>query len=276
MRNYHVVIRRALPVSLLLTFTLVAPGAARADNTVCTGAVFLIPDGSLHTGSFTAAGQLRWFRFAVKTDRSYAITVENPSPTDVQPYIEISEDQSRLGTCAGPEPDFMYMDSADPASGATMGVIGAARATYKSTSNTDFFFSLVNGVNGQSYRVRVQETTLFGAFFTTRNGFETYFRISNTTNLPLSVTLKLISDAGMAVANQTLTVAANATAPTIYTGSPTASATGLSVANDTTGQIIITHNGPPGGIAVDGYWGKTGGANRVAAAIRIEPARQVR
>jgi hypothetical protein len=100
--------------------------------------------------------------------------------------------------------------------------------------------------------------------------------MSNTTNLPISVTLKLINDAGAAVANQTLTIAANATSPTIYTGPPVSSATGLSVANDTTGQIIITHNGPPGGIAVDGYWGKTSGANRVAAAIRVEPARPVR
>jgi hypothetical protein len=223
MPNYLVVLRCTLVV-LFLAITLAAPSTVWADNTVCSGAVFLIPDGSLHTGTFTAAGQLRWFRFAVKADRSYAITVENPSPTDVQPYIEISEDMSRLGTCAGAEPDFMYMDSADPASGATMGVIGAARATYKSTTNTDFFFSLVNGVNGQSYRVRVQDTTLFGAFFTTRNGFETYLRMSNTTNLPISVTLKLTNDAGAVVANQTLTIAANATAPTISTGSPTSSA----------------------------------------------------
>jgi hypothetical protein len=61
--------RRRATVVLFLGFVL-SPLPARADNTSCKGAIFLVPDGSLHTGMFTAAGQLRWFRFAPKAGRS--------------------------------------------------------------------------------------------------------------------------------------------------------------------------------------------------------------
>jgi hypothetical protein len=43
--------------------------AVPADNTSCAGSIFVVPDGSRHEGSFTAAGQLRWFRFIASRTR---------------------------------------------------------------------------------------------------------------------------------------------------------------------------------------------------------------
>jgi hypothetical protein len=119
--------------ALIVVALVAGTGTALADNTNCSGAVFVVPDGSLHQGVFTAPGQLRWFRFVAKADRSYAIAIENLSPTDLQPFVEFSEDNARLGTCAGPEPNTRFTETADPASRGLSGVVGSARATYVST-----------------------------------------------------------------------------------------------------------------------------------------------
>jgi hypothetical protein len=253
----------------------VAAPAAALDNTSCNGAIFVVSDGSLHTGTFTAAGQLRWFRFATKADRSYAITIENLSPTDVQPFVEFSEDNTRLGTCAGPEAATLFTDTADPATRAAGGVIGSARATFVSNSATDFFFAVSTGKAGQSFRVRVDDTTLFSPFFTTRSGYETHYRFANTTSMALVGTLKLVDDGGAVVATHTFKLPANSTSPVIYTGPAAAPLVGLNVPNNRTGQAIVTHNGPPGALAADGYWGSPKGVI-TAVPIAIGPARPPR
>ena len=262
--------------SWIVPIVLVAlsiPAAAVADNTSCAGAIFVVPDGSLHTGSFTAAGQLRWFRFATRPDRSYAISIENMSPTDAQPFVEFSEDNTRLGTCTGPEANTLFMETADPASRAVGGVIGSARATFVAEKATDFFFAVSTGKAGQTFRVHVTDTTLFSPFFTTVTPYETYYRFSNTTSASLVGTLKLINDAGAVVATHTFKLAPNSTTPVIYTGPAAAPLVSLAVANGVTGQAIVTHNGPPGAISADGYWGSTKGAAGVAVPIVIEPRR---
>jgi hypothetical protein len=265
--------------ALIVVALVAGTGTALADNTNCSGAVFVVPDGSLHQGVFTAPGQLRWFRFVAKADRSYAIAIENLSPTDLQPFVEFSEDNARLGTCAGPEPNTRFTETADPASRGLSGVVGSARATYVSDTTTDFFFAISTGVVGQSYRVRVEETTLFSPFFTTRGPIETYYRLANTTDAPVAFTLTLVDDAGTIVATHAATLPPNGTAPLISTGPPVAGVVGLGVPDDTTGQAIIVHWGPPGAIAADGYWSGSpgkGGVAGFAVPIAIGPARQQR
>jgi hypothetical protein len=268
----------SLKATVLLASAMIAlPHVAYADNTACSGAIFVVPDGSLHTGSFTAAGQLRWFRFATRPDRSYAISIENLSPTDVQPFVEFSEDNTRLGTCSGPEASTLFMESADAASRAVGGVIGSARATFVAEKATDFFFAVSTGKLGQTFRVRVDDTTLFSPFFTTQNSQETYYRFANTTSAGLIVTLKLVNDAGAAVATHTFKLAANSTSPVIYTGPAAAPLVGLNIANNLLGQAVITHNGPPGALAADGFWGLLSkGAAAIAVPIVVTAARPPR
>jgi hypothetical protein len=250
--------------------------AVPADNTSCAGSIFVVPDGSRHEGSFTAAGQLRWFRFATRPDRSYAITVENLSPTDVQPFVEFSEDNTRLGTCTGSEAPTLFMDTADQATRAVAGVIGSARATFVSSKATDFFFAVSTGKAGQNFRLRIDDTTLFSPIFTTVSGHETYYRFANTTSAGLVVTLKLITDAGASVATHTFKLPANGTSPVITTGPAAAPIVSLGVANNLTGQAVITHNGPMGALAADGYWGTIKGGAGIAVPLVIAPARPPR
>lgn len=264
----------------LVVVTLIAgAGSALADNTTCAGAIFVVPDGSMHEGTFTAPGQLRWFRFAPRAGRSYSLAIENLSPTDVQPFVEFSEDNARLGSCAGPEPTTVFTESADPASRAVSAVVGSARASFVSEATTDFFFAISTGAVGQSYRVRVEETTLFSPYFTTLGQAETYYRLANTTGSPIAFTLRLVDDAGVVVATHEATLPPNGTAPLIYTGAPMAELTGLNVPSGRIGQATVVHSGPPGAIAADGYWGATpgkGGVAGFAVPIAIGPARQQR
>ena len=73
--------------------------SARADNTVCDGAIFLVPDGSAQTGTL-AAGETRWFKYDNKARRSYSIEVENLSPTDGAHLALVGNMHS--GSCTGP------------------------------------------------------------------------------------------------------------------------------------------------------------------------------
>ncbi|HEX2341473.1 MAG TPA: hypothetical protein VHI98_13420, partial [Vicinamibacterales bacterium] len=240
---------------VLFLSLLLSPLPARADNTSCKGAIFLVPDGSLHTGMFTAAGQLRWFRFAPKAGRSYSIGIENLSPTDLQPWVEFSEDNTRLESCTGPEFTTLFTESQEPASKAVKGTIGSARASFTAEKSVDVFFAISTGKVKQSYRIHVQETTMYSPWFTTMGTNETFYRLSNTTSGSVTATLRLVNEAGATVATHTVAIAADSVASVIYTGVAAPGMIGLTVADNTTGQAILTHSGPPGAIAISGSWG---------------------
>jgi hypothetical protein len=246
--------RRRTAVVVLLGL-LATPWLAWADNTVCKGAVFLVPDGSLHTGTFTAVGQLRWFRFAPKAGRSYSIGIENLSPTDLQPFVEFSEDNTRLESCAGPEFATLFTESLDPASRAVKGTIGSARASFTAEKSVDAFFAISTGKVKQSFRIHIEETTMNSPWFTTMGSYETFYRLANTTSGLVNATLRLVNEAGATVASHSLALAADSVASVIYTGVAAPGMIGLAVADNTTGQAILTHSGPPGAIAISGSWG---------------------
>ena len=244
--------RRTAVVILGLSLS---PAPAWADNTICKGAIFLVPDGSRHTGSFTAAGQLRWFRFAPKAGRSYSIGIENLSPTDLQPFVEFSEDNTRgrdVRRTGGHHP----LHGVPRASlKAVKGTIGSARASFTAEKSIDLFFAISTGKVKQSFRLHVEETTLYSPWFTTMGSFETYYRLANTTSGFVNATLRLLNEAGATVATHSLTIAADSVASVISTGVAAPAMVGLAVADNTTGQAILTHSGPPGAIAVTGSWG---------------------
>jgi hypothetical protein len=86
-------------VAGLVAAVVVATPAA-ADNTFCLGSIFMIPDGSLYLGSFTADNQERWFQFVAKGRRSYAIAVENLSPTDA--FLSVIIGGLHVGSLSSP------------------------------------------------------------------------------------------------------------------------------------------------------------------------------
>src|SRR5690348_2186300 len=64
--------------------------AAQADNSTCTNATLLVPDGSSHVGNIpalSAGGTNKWYRFVAKANRSYALMLENLTSPDQQAEI---------------------------------------------------------------------------------------------------------------------------------------------------------------------------------------------
>jgi hypothetical protein len=263
-------IGRFLLSAAVMTLAALLPAVARGDNTACAGSWPLVPDGDAQQGTFTAASQARWFRFAVRPNRSYAVLLEHGSPFDVQP--QICSTGRIAGSClSGPTPSFVDRSIQEPAESTTNIV---TRFGYKAISATDVFFSANQcggGTTPQDFRVRVVETTLTSPLFTTFNGFETFYRFNNPTNQNVSVTLTLIDDSGVQVASTTFTVNANSTAATRNTGP-----TDLNLADNTAGQAYITYDGLPGAIQVDGFSGNFSVNPPIVLPIKIVPARQQR
>jgi hypothetical protein len=84
---------------------------------------------------------------------------------------------------------------------------------------------------------------------------ETFYRLSNTTSGSVTAMLRLVNEAGATVATHTVAIAADSVASVIYTGVAAPGMIGLTVADNTTSQAILTHSGPPGAIAISGSWG---------------------
>ncbi len=260
-------------MGLALLSLLWGTSSARADNnTSCGYAEYLVPDGSTHEDN--SGGPYRWYRFRTSPDRSYSIVTENISSGG---YLRVTLSTPISGSCDGTpltvtdtsqaEPETLTVDRNGTRS-------GSERFSFKSSLPTDVYFnvqavlSFNSGDWSRFFRVRVEETTLFNPMFHTYYGFEAVYRLVNTTNQDVSVTLKLINDAGSTVAAATFTVGANGSA-TRSTG-----ASDLNVPDNTIGQGIITHDGPPGAILADGFMSST--LTGALLPIKITSARQQR
>jgi hypothetical protein len=258
-------------IGLLIAVASIAfPAIARADNTTCAGAVYVIPDGAVHPGTFTAATQHRWFTFEAKAGRSYVINLENMSPQDtlgilgaVQPAIDCA-----ATTLASTGAVVNNTYAVEPANGTP--TIGGNRYSILTIADQTINFVVVNGVNaGTTFQVRVEDTTQINTFFSTFSGFNTFYRLANTTNMPtLTVYIKMISDAGTVLKYITIGIAANRSYQTLNT---TASGL-LSIPANTGGFTVFCHNGPTGALALDGFLMQ----GTIVLPIKIVDARQKR
>jgi hypothetical protein len=245
------------------------PAIARADNTACAGAIYVIPDGSVHSGTFTAPGQQRWFTFEAKGTRSYVITVENMTPQDIMPVVGSSTPTT---DCAGTL--VSSLGSIVTSSWATEPVNGAAsnggmRWSILNLVDTTVNFPAVLGVAGGAFQVRVEDTTQINTFFSTFSGFNTFYRLANTSNQPtLTVWIKMISDANTTLKFIQISILANRSYATMNT-----TATGLlSIPANTAGFTLFCHDGPTGALALDGFLMQ----GTVVLPIKILDARQKR
>jgi hypothetical protein len=253
--------------------------AAGGDNATCGEAEVLVPDGSAHEtlegfpGGGGSESAFRWYRFRVSPDRSYSIVAEDLSRGAYQ-MVTLTDPTTE--SCGGPLLSPRDTSAAEPQTVAVdgEGPVGSMRLSFKSALATDVFVGVqaILRTPAPSYtkpiRVRVEETTLFSPMFFTYSGYEAVYRLANTTHQDVSVTLKLLNDAGGTVAAATFTVGAN------RTGTRSTGASDLNVPDNTIGQVVITHDGPPGAVLADGFM-----ASPLAAAvlpIKITPARQQR
>jgi hypothetical protein len=217
---------------------LVVPSAARADNTTCANATWIVPDGSVIELTFPSNDQ-RWYRFAARADRSYAIMTENPNPDGTITGGMIAAE----APCGTAHPVFSTSFMEPTAYSGT----APSRRSLVPTATQDIFIGVI-GSTGNQFRIRVEDTTQVNTFFSTFSGFETFYRFANTTNSSVTYTLKMIDDLGNVVATTSATIAGNRSGATRNT-----SPGDLNVADNTAGFAIITHNGTPGAIAADGF-----------------------
>jgi hypothetical protein len=255
--------------ALLAGLVMLLPAPARADNTVCSAPIVVVPDGSVYNGTMTAPAQARWFTFRAKADRSYAVSVDNLTPTDINQAFSLSI----TGTCGGFSlpPGIVLRQNLsvvepviwnDPS-------FSESRMTLTTTADGPIVievFDLTAGSVG-SFSLRVEDTTQINTFFSTFGGFETFYRFTNTTNMDLQVRLKMVSDAGAVVRDFGFTIPPNRSAPTLNT-----TGTSLVVPANLAGFAIITHDGPPNALAADAFLSGHG----VVLPLKIVDARQKR
>ncbi len=261
-------------VLLGLGLSLMTSAATTAQDSPClNGYRMLVPDGTELSKDIVAGGWLYgWYGFRIKPDRSYSFVVA--------PYLRQASANGPakwvagppvIGPCGegGPIP-FTETSHAEPETIDPSNTEGAERLSFKSSWATEVFVKVgqVSGTDQNDFLIRVEETTLFNPLFSTFGDFEGYYHLQNTTGQDVSVTLKLISDSGVTVANATFTVAANRSLLR-YTG-----AYDLNVPDNTIGQAIITHDGAPGAIQVDGFMSSA--LTTAVLPLKIVSARQQR
>jgi hypothetical protein len=242
---------------------------ARADNTTCPGAVFLIPDGSLHEGTFTAPGQVRWFRFVAKARRSYALVSENLTPTDQQLAVGMFEPVGP--DCGGTSFPTGFSNWTEPVTtnptGGTPNSIGSARRALVIAADTQLFFGLnANGTG--NFRIRVEETTMFSPAWSTNGAFDTFYSFQNTTSTALNGSLTLLDAAGVVVDTAAAPIAAGGTFST--------NTVAMATARSKTGVAIFTHDGPPGAILCEAAVASFGFSPPYIQPVKCQTARQQR
>ena len=148
----------------------------------------------------------------------------------------------------------------------------STRATFVAPTVEVVFVQLVGDPSCgaiSEYSIQLFDTTLLSPFFSTFSGFETFYRLVNTTNAIISGTLTLFDGNGNVLVSTNVTIPAGGSSPTIFTG-PTAQG-GLNIADNQAGPARFSHNGPPGGILIDGFLGNFAGTP-IVLPIKFERA----
>jgi hypothetical protein len=231
---------------------------AQAQSVDCNNPTSVAPDGRTLSGNIPAMTTF-WFSVAARGASSYAAEANYPTAADSAfPALDAVSD------CAP--------TSINPRNLMNDRYPQRNRVSVTAASVMTILVSVTNStMQARDFTVRVAETTLFNPLWSTFGGFETFYRLQNTTRDSLNVTLRLINDGGTTVATHNQMLAANSTAPTIFTGP--GPAPGLGVADNQAGQAILTHDGPPGALQVDGFLGSFAGTS-VVLPIKIVPVRE--
>jgi hypothetical protein len=260
-------------VGLLIVFIcLLVPGSASADNLTCTGAVMLTADGTQYSSYSTGATlQDRWFRFVAQPNRSYAILEDNPNPSDVSNvYWSDAFTACTAGVPSGTLPasgiTWTNLSDAEPVTWDLAGGAGRWSMMTRATGGT-IWFSVKIEIAWSDFAVRIEDTTQINTFFSTYSGFNTFYRLANTTNQTLTVRLRMVNDAGTVVRDTTFAIAANRSAPTRNT-----TAGDLNIPANTGGFTMFTNNGAPNALALDGFLMQ----GTIVLPIKIVDARQRR
>jgi hypothetical protein len=262
---------------IVLAALFVLPGQMFA-GTSCATPTVVPADGRIVDFDFVAQSGDNFYQFDVTQGHSYSIEVRQDYD-DKQAVNDLQTELFAVGnaTCAGaltPNAaagsavrDTVGVDPVLPANSFRVSTVAGSTGTMRVKVHNN------NGSTGRYISVVVADTTQFSPLYTTFGGFNTFYRLFNTSGQPVSATLKLFNPAGAQIGSTTVTVAANASTPTIFTGPNGGGNIGLGVAGDNAGPATLTHDGPPGAILVDGFSGIFG-ATTSTIPIVFRPVRE--
>jgi hypothetical protein len=255
----------ALGVILLVPFT--AFGAVFAS---CSDfPAVIIPDGTNYRGiadgyTYLPGGLTASFAFAGFAGHSYAVEVADPMENSniIDPFsveLRAGHNPSHGDQCHAPLVTGIVNTSATDPSG-SMGnftrLSFIAPATYNDATH-GYFVNVINADAAPHYlNIRVTDTTLYNPRWSTTENYITVYGFLNTTNqtihgtltvnvtfgssAPATITYSLNGDAGLAPGTQMLVAIGPGRA--------------INMIADQGGWATLAHDGPPGGLTVDGYF----------------------
>ena len=263
-----------------LLCAVLMPAAVHAQGNVCANAIPVVADGR-GTGLnsyFINASTTQWFSVEGFANSSYSLEIFDPFDPGMSvpvPIIYVGA-TFNFTTCAGtllsPAPTNngdnqprVYTSNTAPFAG--------QRVSFTAPTNDDYIIQITNsGATGFNYTLTASETTLFNPLWSTFGGYQTFYKIYNTTtNQACTVILTLKTDANGTPAggtnSATIIIPPQNTSATRSTGP-----SDLNLNPTQAGHAFFTHNCPPGAIQVDGFLGNFSGTN-VVLPIKILPAR---
>ncbi|MGH9779319.1 MAG: hypothetical protein ACRD5I_12995, partial [Candidatus Acidiferrales bacterium] len=260
---------KRISISLLVSLlVLICASSAQAQSVDCNNPTQVGPDGRSFAGMIPA-GTTLWFAFQARGLSSYSAEANYTTSADAAfPAVGAFASTDVSMACTGASSlnprNTMLFDPAIP---------NGDRLSFTPTGAGTVLVSVANGtMQARDFSFRVAETTLFNPLWSTSGGFETFYRLENTTNEACAVRLRLVADAGFGggvEADEVIAVAAGSTAPTRNTG-----ALDLAVPDNRAGRGSITHDCPPGAVQVDGFVGNFSGVAPAVLPIKIVAARE--
>ena len=248
---------------LLIAALASLPGLAFAGQT-CGTATVVPSDGRVVDFDFVAASpSANFYEFGVTAGHSYSVEVRQdyddpPSTLNVSLFSE-------AGTCtttlAGTN-DTTASEPTEPANAFRQSFTAAGNGTYSvSVTNT--------GANGRYVSVSVSDTTGFNVRWSTFAGFITQWGFQNTTSNQISVTITATATVG---GSNSGSLTFNVPANSQVIKAIGASGADINIGANKSGFMVMSHNGPPGGMLTDAYFINPSGSVIVPAVF--VPVRQ--
>lgn len=261
----------------VLAMLLAAPGLLFA-GTSCANPTIVPADGRIVDFDFVAQSGDNFYQVDVTTGHSYSIEVrqnydDKQTPNDLVTQVFGTGDATcttplTVASAAGsPVRDTTAIDPVLPANSFRVSTTASASGTMRVKVHNN------NAGTGRYISVVVSDTTQFSPLYSTFGGFNTFYRLFNTSGQPVSATLRVFDAAGSQIGSTTITVAGGTSTPTIFTGPNGGGNIGLNVPANNAGPANLTHDGPPGAILVDGFTGFFG-ASTATIPIVFRPVRE--
>jgi hypothetical protein len=239
-------------LGLLLLFSVVAFAQSTCPNPT------VLKVGEPTNFDFVAPSNSNFYQFDVNPNRSYSVTIH-------QNYDAVNTDLQAGGggsvilysdiACASAVAGLTDTTLSEPA--LPNNAFRSSFVTGATVANPHYRIKVTNGNAsvGRYVEVTVAETTKFSPLYTTFSGFNTFYRVYNTTSQSITGTMTAFNGNTPIGTPVTLTVPAYSTSPTIFTG---AGANQLNVPANNAGSVIWVDNGPPAGTLLDGFaWNGT-------------------